>query len=148
VFHTAEAGLSKINNIKIEVSTDVKDADKVKSITKRELSDEMYLSIKSRLPQISINESSDYILSLEHYSGRYVLAIGDKNYGAYCITLTLRSAKYFDNDISTYWKVYWQQSVQFTPLNVTEAKSTIKEQIKSLIDNFAKDWYEDQDRDK
>ena len=148
--NVSEAGLSKINNIKIEVNTNVSDEAKIKSINKNELFDELYLSIKSRLPYISINETAEYTLLLERYTGQYLLYMEDKdiNIEAYNLILTLQSTNYFYDNVSSYKKIYWRQSIQSRPEPVTTANIIIKKQIKSLIDNFAKEWYEDQDREK
>lgn len=144
----SEAGLSKINSVRVEVKTNIIDEAKIKSINKNELLNELYLSIKSRVPYISINDNAEYTLLIECYAGPYVLGINDKNYEAYSLILTLQSINYFYDDISSYYKIYWQARMQSMPSSVTDNKFAIKEQIKSLIDSFAEDWYKDQDNEK
>jgi len=146
-FNISEAGLSKIDKIKIEVNTTIKDEAKIKSISINELRDELYLSIKSRLPYITISDNAEYTLLLEFYTGPLVLGIGDKKYDSYSIVLSLRSTDCFYDDVSPYQKIYWQQGIQSAPSNMSIISSEIKEGIKSLIDNFDKYWYEDQDNE-
>ena len=136
----AEAGLSKINSVKVIVIASIASPAYIRI---KDIKDQVTKDLKGSPAKISVKDGADIVCEVR-YSDDYKLSLQNEMYGSYYLAIVIKSPhKDFDN-LGPSSKVYWERGF-FMPLIACKSlNASVKTNIGAFVSAFANEWIADQ----